>query len=376
MKKESQYLIYSGNNQDWLDSLNEKYISKVQLIYIDPPYNTKRNRGARKHYNDTFTNWEQEIFNLVDKSHKYLKDDGFFVASINQTELFTLKNVLDKIFNHNGNCFIGIFPVKIRHEDRQLMINANFHDLFEYLLIYSKKPKTKLNSEFKYPDEIHYTYKINILDKNPIIEEIQGKKVEIYSKEQYEILKVPQDKKNFRRYLISGKIATANWSGEFYENYLKEKGNHKLIKVYGLENQGNGFRWFETSDGKRKSGAYFQSFGAGGRPKLPHNFIDLTEKYVEVQNEGGQNTHFQDSKKSEWLMEYIIDITTKKNDLVMDLFCGSASTMAVCIKNQRKCISFELEEKSLEVSKNRLENMKKGKDLDEIKYKFNYEIIG
>lgn len=370
-----EYTIYSGNNINSLEKIKTKFNQKVKLIYIDPPYNTKRKRGARKHYDDSNPDWEKHMESLIDKSYNFLREDGFFVASINQRELFTLKKLLDDRFNHNGNCFIGIFPVKIRHEDRQLMINANFHDLFEYLLIYSKKPNYKLNSDFKYPDEIHYTYNVKILDDNPIIKKIRDKEVKIYDNKQYVIEKTAPSKNNFRRYLISGKIATANWSGEFYEKNLKELGNNKLIKVEGLENQGNGFRWFETSDGNRKSGAYFQSFNAGGRPKLPSNFIDLTDKYVEVQFEGGEGTHFQDSKKSEWLMEYIIDITTDKNDLIFDLFCGSASTMATAIKKKRSCITFELEEESLEIAKKRLKNLQNGLDLNKKKYKFEYKII-
>lgn len=65
-----------------------------------------------------------------------LSNEGFLAISINQTELFNLKGIVDEYFGDEN--FIGLFPVKIRHKERQLMINATFHDVYEYLLIYRK----------------------------------------------------------------------------------------------------------------------------------------------------------------------------------------------------------------------------------------------
>lgn len=361
----NEYLIFEDDNKKVLDSLNETYNEKIKLVYLDPPYNTKRKRGARKGYNDTFSgdSWSKEIYSIIEKSHSLLNDKGFLAASINQTELFNFKNLLDKKFNHSGNCFIGLFPVKIRHKDRQLMINANMHDVYEYLLVYSKKPFTKLNSIYKEPELKHYFNHINILDKNPNIEERAGKKIEIYDENQFEVIKTVLNKNNFRKYLICGKIATANWSGEFYENHLKSLGKNKLIKVHGLENHANGYRWFETDNGVRKSGAYYQSFNAGGRPKLPHNDIDLTDIASETYKEGGVD--YKDSKKPEVLMTKILEMCTNEGDIVLDPYGGSGTTLAVCIKKNRQCILIDNQKEAINIVKNRLINLKNGK-----KYKF------
>lgn len=370
----NDYLIFEGNNKKILDSLKEPYCDKVKLIYLDPPYNTKRKRGARKGYNDTFTrsNWDDEIYSVIEKSYELLSKDGFLAASINQTELFNFKNLLDKKFNHSGNCFIGLFPVKIRHKDRQLMINASMHDVYEYLLVYNKTPFTKLESTYKAPELKHYFNNIKILDNNPTVEERAGKKIEIYESNQYTVEKTLVNKDNFRKYLICGKIATANWSGEFYENHLKLLGSNKLIKVHGLENHANGYRWFETDNGIRKSGAYYQSFKAGGRPKLPHNDINLTDIASETYKEGGEGIDYKDSKKPEFLMNKIIEMTTKKNDLILDCYGGSGTTMAVAIKKNRNCILIENQKAAIEIIKLRLNNLKQGKDDNGKIYKFDY----
>jgi len=226
------------------------------------------------------------------------------------------------------------------------------------------------------PNEKDYLYKIKILENKPKIKIINNKKVEIYSKNQYEIIKDEPNKNNFRKYLISGKIATANWSGIFFEDNLKGLPNNTLIKVYGLENHANGFRWFETSNGKRKNGCYYQSFNAGGRVKQVSNEeFDYTDDVTYIYKEGGEGIDFKDSKKPEKMMKRLIEITTKKGDLVFDLFGGSGTTIASCVKLGRGCITIEKEKENIKIIKKRLDNLKKGKDLENRKYNFEYKMF-
>lgn len=376
MKGDNFYYILQGKNEDWYERINGRFKGKVKLIYLDPPYNTKRNRGARKGYNDKDNNWEVTIKEILEKSYEYLSDDGFLAISINQTELFNLQRILDNIFDHDGRCFIGLFPIKIRHRDRQLMIGATFHNVYEYLLIYRKNPKSRFNMVQMKPKIKDYVYSLKTNDNSPKIAEIAGKKVEIYSDSQYEITKVKPSKANFRRYLISGKIATANWSGEFFEKHLKKYPNKSLIKVYGLENHANGFRWFETSDGKRNSGVYFQSSGAGGRPKqVSNDEFDYTDDVTYIYKEGGEGMDFKDSKKPEKMINRLLEITTKEGDIVFDLFGGSGTTIACSVKKDRSCITIEKEKENTKIIEKRLKNLQKGKDLDEMPHKFEYHLF-
>ena len=133
-------IIY-GNVYDYCKKKAEEIEDRFQLIYLDPPYNTKRKRGARKNYNDANNNWAQNMREVIINAHRALKKEGFLAVSINQMELFNLKPVIDTVFG--AECFIGLFPVKIRHKDRQLMINATFHDVYEYLLLYRKEKSTR-----------------------------------------------------------------------------------------------------------------------------------------------------------------------------------------------------------------------------------------
>lgn len=218
---------------------------KAKLVYLDPPYNSKRNRGARKYYNDSNMLWSLFISNIINYSYEMLSNEGFLAISINQTELFNLKGIVDEYFGDEN--FIGLFPVKIRHKERQLMINATFHDVYEYLLIYRKNKHQRFICENKPANIEKFCYQIRILNENCRKEEINGKQVEIYDKGMYEIAKVEPSEANLRRYIIAGKLKTANWSGEWFENNLRSLGSDKLVKVYGLENEGLGYRWFQIT---------------------------------------------------------------------------------------------------------------------------------
>lgn len=368
MKNKNFYKVFIGDSRNLYKAYKTELEKKAKLIYLDPPYNSRRNRGARKYYNDSNVLWNLFIEQIINDSYEMLRNDGFLAISINQMELFNLKQVIDTFF-HEIN-FVGLFPVKIRHKDRQLMINATYHDVYEYILIYRKTKTTRFYCEYKYPEIEKFIYKINILDNNPTKRTLNGKIVEIYSKGQYEILKDKGHEDNFRRYIIAGKIKTANWSGEWFEKHLRELGDDKLIKVSGLENNGLGYRWFETQSKNRNSGVYYQSAGGAGRPILPTNDLDFTDEVTSVYKEGGEGCDFKDSKKPEKLISWLIDITTQDNDLVVDLFGGSGTTLAMCLKNNRSCYIVEKNVEPYEIIKKRINNLssKLNKELPHIDY--------
>lgn len=371
-----EYKIYKGsfqslNEQDYSKEMKDKY----KLIYLDPPYNTLRERGARKDYGDKEASekWETLITACAKNAYEYLRDDGFVAISINQTELFNIKNIFDNVFGKE--LFIGLFPVKIRHSERQLMINATFHDVYEYLLFYRKTKATRFNGMESQRDISHFCYEVIVNEPKGKKTIINGKEVTIYEKGDYEIKKGSPSKDSLRRYIIAGKLKTANWSGEWYETNLSTLGQDKLIKVNDLEHDGLGYRWFQTSSGRRKSGVYFQSYHAKKKTKMYSNEIDLTDEVTQIYREGGDGCDYKDSKKPEKLISQILEMCTNEGDHVLDMFGGSGTTLAVAIKNNRNCMIIERNDKACEIIINRLENMKAGVDLEDTKYKFNYEII-
>src|SRR5271157_4057231 len=156
------YKIFKGDSLELYKNYKVDFGKRAKLIYLDPPYNSRRNRGARKYYNDTNILWPLFIEQIINDSYEMLHPDGFLVVSINQMELFNLKQIIDKFFLEEN--FVGLFPVKIRHKDRQLMINATYHDVYEYLLIYRKTKSTRFHCDYKPPKLDKFIYQIKILE--------------------------------------------------------------------------------------------------------------------------------------------------------------------------------------------------------------------
>jgi hypothetical protein len=370
----NNYKLFQQEAATLTGNLITGYQEAFQLIYLDPPYNTKRSRGSRKHYRDKSARWPEQVHAVVSNTYKLLRRQGFLALSINQMELFNLKHICDAVFG--SECFIGLFPVKIRHSERQLMINATYHDVYEYLLFYRKDKQTRFYTEQKHPCLEKFDHRIETLTDQPERRIIQGKEVEIYHPGQYKIHREAPAEHNLRRYIIAGKLATANWSGEFFERYLRPLGDNLLVRVPGLENEGLGYRWFQTQTAKRSSGVYFQSTLTAGRPMLPTNDLDFTEIVPNIYKEGGEGIDFKDSKKPEQLLEYILSITTRENDLVGDFYAGSGTTLARCIKMKRSCITGDNGVESIGIIHQRLGNLREGKDIDGVKYDFTLESYG
>lgn len=360
--------LYQADCRNVLPELEQAWAGQARLIYLDPPYNTRRQRGARRQFRDSNARWSDTLRPAIESAFRLLSPTGFLAVSINQTELFNLKPLIDSVFGTAR--FVGLFPVKIRHVERQLMINATFHDVYEYLLIYRRDKAARFESARKPPRLEQFKHAIRLLDERPETREIQGKRVDIFRPSQYDLSETSHAAPGLRRYVIAGKLATANWSGQWYETHLRQLGDDLLIRVWGLELQGLGYRWFQTGNRRRRSGVYFQSLGAAGRPILPSNDIDYTEVVPTIYREGGPGCDFKDSKKPEALLRLLMEIGTRPGDLVLDFYAGSGTTLAVGIKLVRPVIAIECDPRALSIIHTRLENLRAGRDLDGIAHRF------
>lgn len=161
----SENVFITGDNLEVLKVLQESYLGKIDMIYIDPPYNT----GKDFVYSDKFQMSEEELADEMDlrdenglqrvgltknekSSARYhsdwlnmmyprlvlarnlLKDSGVIFISIDDNEQANLKAICDEIFGDVNNA--GIFPWQSRQSmqnDTDISINH------EYILVYAKK---------------------------------------------------------------------------------------------------------------------------------------------------------------------------------------------------------------------------------------------
>ncbi|KXW56623.1 site-specific DNA-methyltransferase [Ferrovum sp. PN-J185] len=160
-------IFIEGDNLDVLKMLQETYLGKVKMIYIDPPYNT----GNDFVYKDNFTedlelyfersnqvdadggrlvsntesngrfhsDWLNMIYPRLKLARNLLRDDGVICISIDDNEQANLKKLCDEIFGESN--LVGVVAKKSK-------LTSNSGEFFspshEYILVYAKS-KEDLN---------------------------------------------------------------------------------------------------------------------------------------------------------------------------------------------------------------------------------------
>lgn len=183
----TENLFIEGDNLDALKLLQESYLGKIPIIYIDPPYNTgndfvyKDNFKATVDQYDNETNLRDEDGNIQFKKNEkssgryhsdwlsmmyprlklarnLLTDDGVIFISIDDNEQANLKKICDEVFGEDN--FVADFIIDKTAQGANQ--SATFKTQHEFLLSYSKTDPLLVNSDlvsevdykkFKYEDE-------------------------------------------------------------------------------------------------------------------------------------------------------------------------------------------------------------------------------
>ncbi len=134
-------ILIEGDNYHSLSVLNYTHRGAVDVIYADPPYNTGNkswiynNDYVEKDDSYRHSKWLSFIEKRARLAKFLLKEDGIFVLTIDDYELFTVGLLLDEIFGEENK--IGI--VAIETNPRGRTTNTFFATSHEYILFYAKK---------------------------------------------------------------------------------------------------------------------------------------------------------------------------------------------------------------------------------------------
>lgn len=162
-------LFIEGDNLEALKLLQETYLGKVKMIYIDPPYNTRNNLIymddfaesnseylARSNQSDASGNklisnteangrfhsdWLSMIYSRLKIAKSFLTNDGILFVSIDDNEGANLKRLCDEIFGE-GNYKGTIVRATGQTTGQD---SGGLGSSFDYVLIYSKDPDTELS---------------------------------------------------------------------------------------------------------------------------------------------------------------------------------------------------------------------------------------
>jgi len=333
---EDDNLIIKGNNLLALNTLKEKYVEKVKLIYIDPPYNTKSS-ATTFHYNNNFNHstWLTFMKNRVETAKELLREDGVFVVAIDDNELFYLGVLLDEIFGE----FNRLGVVSVVHNPGGRQDEEHFPTAHENMIIYAKER-----------DRVQLNYL-------PLSKE---KIKQFNKKDSYGLYKT----RNFRR--SGNNSLRVERPKLFYPIYFNADTGEisltkksSMIEILPIDPSGveRCWRWgketflerkeryIEVIERNDKYDLYVkerESDYQGEKPKTIWNKSEYTGQTATH----GLKSLFNDNKvfsypKSEFLIKDILHVCTNKNDLVLDFFIGSGTTPSVAHKMNRHYIGIE-----------------------------------
>lgn len=342
-------LIIKGNNLLALASLKKRFAGKVKLIYIDPPYNTGSDSF---HYNDKFNHstWLTFLKNRLETAKGLLGKDGIICVQCDDNEQAYLKVLMDEVFGIDNNR--AIIYIETVYADKTLKQDRVFHDQIEQLLIYSSSERSTIIQEYEDYNYDKFQWYIHEKKAQRKVIELGEKRIEIFDKDSYTITKGKASVEGLKEIWASGTILDINSSGRFFRDHLMNRvdidGYGTLYKVYGIGNDLNDYRYFT---GPKKPGAtkgkYYQGVPTdkvdadlvSAQKKSIENFWPMAADFGNCRSEGG--VELKSGKKPEKLLQRIIEMTTKKGDIVVDFFVGSGTTTAAAHKMGRQYIGIE-----------------------------------
>ena len=343
-------MLIFGDNLLALKALEAEYAGKVKCIYIDPPYNTG---NAFEYYDDGVEHslWLSLMRDRFEILRRLLRPDGFICCHIDDSEGSYLKVMMDEVFTRSN--YLATFYIQVRYPSKTLKQDMDFHKEIEQVHVYRKEFGAKPNLIQKANSLEKFTYSIEEKCTGKEIE-LGGKKVLIFNKDEYRIVKKEGSEDGLKEIWASGTILDGNSSGRFFRDYFtgrsEKDGLGVLYKVYGIGDDKYDYRYFT---GPKRAGAtkgkYYQGvptalLGDNGQSKTApiENFYDLAGSFGNCRHEGG--VEFRSGKKPEFLLGFILKHFSNPGDIVLDSFAGSGTTGAVAHKMGRRWIMVELGE--------------------------------
>ncbi|PKQ63093.1 hypothetical protein BZG02_10020 [Labilibaculum filiforme] len=335
--KTTRNKLIEGDNLDVLCLLQKEYVGKIKLIYIDPPYNT----GNDFAYNDRFkisqnqyldflndsgiervdsslknqiesgeihTNWLNMIYPRIVLAKQLLTADGTIAISIDESEKANVQVICNEVFGEDN--FVGCF-VWVNRSNSSLTSNL-FATNHEYILLYAKDAKkVKLKGEGK--DLSNYSNpdcdpKGDWISDNPSAASGNSNSrftiINPFTKEEY----LPP----VGRYWAFSENRVQEWFASGKLIFPKEKGKRFLLKKYKSELKSlyNSISSIITDIPTSKGTRELKDLYAEG---LPFKYPKPTD-----------------------LLLLLLEQLSEAEDIILDLFAGSASMAHAIFKGNEK----------------------------------------
>ncbi|EOY0874105.1 site-specific DNA-methyltransferase [Klebsiella pneumoniae] len=322
-------LMIEGDNLEVLKLLQKSYAGKVKLIYIDPPYNTGKDFVYSDNFQDNMknylemtgqtedgarittnaetsgryhTDWLNMMYPRIKLARNLLKEDGFIFLSIDDNEVNNLKLMCDDIFGQENFVANVIWQKKYSTKAD----SKNFSESHDYILCYKKSDQSKILGLPRSKQQ-ESTYKN--LDNDP-----RG----VWASDNLLRTEV-------RDYAVFGITSPSGM-----EHYPPAGSSWRFNKDKIEELISDNRIWF-GEDGNNKP--RLKRFRSEVRDTIPPQTLWGFEHVGHTDEGTKQLAELFDSTRSPFpnpkpvrLLQRIIQIATKENDIIMDFFAGSGTT--------------------------------------------------
>ena len=310
--------LYWGDNLQVMSHLLKKYRGRVNLIYIDPPFDSKADykktitlRGQKvendhnsfeeKQYTDIWTNDEylQFMYERLILCRELLSETGSIYLHMDEKRSHYLKCIMDEVFGQDN--FVN--EVIWKYEGPQSPSNLKFATKHDVILRYAKKFL------------ICKAYELYYTESEPF--DSSKYKVDEFGRYFYTIPKGDYTDESIRRLDAEGKIFWTSKGTARIKKFVEVSSNGKeLLKWKKIPDV-----WSITSLG----------LAAGSKENLGYP-----------------------TQKPEALLERIIKASSNPGDIVFDCFMGSGTTQAVAMKLGRKFIGADINLGAIQTATKRL----------------------
>ena len=315
--------LIEGDNLASLKLLEKTHRGKIDLIYIDPPYNTG---GTDFRYDDTVigkddsfrhSKWLSFMTKRLKIAKNLLSENGIIFISIDENEQASLKMLCDELFSQDNHIETVIWKNKYGAGAK----TVGFITVHEYVLCYSKTPIKDLTSELDKDGQAEYKKKDEKYEKRggyltqPLMTKSLGDRPNlVYNIEYNGDTIVPRKQWVWSR----ERLLTAISNNEVEFNKKKDGSYSVRAKKYLIDENGNMRR---------------------GKPLSILNGPFTQDGTKEIRKYLGSEDAFKFAKPSELIRYFIsfgINDKINKSAIILDFFAGSGTTAHAVIEQNKR----------------------------------------
>ena len=385
----TENLYIEGDNLEVLKLLQEAYLGKVKMIYIDPPYNTGNDfiyaddfmrsqeeeneqmgmydENENRLFKNTDTNgrfhsdWCSMMYSRLMLARNLLTDDGVIFMSIDDGEVENLKKMCDEVFGADN--YINTISLKLKNiagasgggEDKRLKKNMEFILLYaksykaisQFNNVYSYTPISELVEQYR-QEGVSWKYTTALTDPGEKVYigstvDGDGSEIKIFKRVNYAIKSIAQIIKEEG---ISEKEAYDKYASCIFQTAMPQSSIRprviKKVREIGMESDLYSIEYVPKTG--RNKGAVYEQFYKGEKFRLFAWLRDVAEEkdgvlykkdlqgtlwdFVgETKNLTKEGgVPFPNGKKPVKLIQQMLKMITQDKDIILDFFSGSATT--------------------------------------------------